>query len=183
MLEQDVIQYVEGDLFKSLDDVTNSGMLVVIPHVVNDEKVWGAGFVMPLAQRFPQARDAYLGDPGLKLGDTQFVTVARNVIVANMVAQSFGQEPPLRYDALDKCLIEVARKVDGEMAAAHSRQASWSHAEIRCPLFGAGIAGGDWVEIEKMICERWRGLTVGIYYLPQFLPPSLKPPPAQRSQP
>jgi hypothetical protein len=63
MAEQNLIHYVEGDLFKSLDEVRNSTTLVVIAHVVNDQKVWGVGFVLPLAQRFPEARDAYLGDP------------------------------------------------------------------------------------------------------------------------
>jgi hypothetical protein len=173
---QSQLRYVEGDLFKSLDGVDDK-TLIIIPHVVNDEKVWGAGFVIPLAQHFPLARELYMMNP-LKLGHTQFVTAGQdhatgavvNVIIANMVAQSFGQNPPLQYDALESCLKAVA--ID---ASEHNPE-SWEKVEIRCPLFGAGIAGGDWNKIEKLLRKHWKKLSVTVYYLPQFLPPNFKPP-------
>ena len=162
------LRYVEGDLFKSLDGLDDK-TLVLIPHVVNDEKVWGAGFVIPLAQRYPLAREMYLMNTDLKLGHTQFVNTG-NVVIANMVAQSFGKTPPLQYDALESCLKAVATDAAGYDSK------SWEKVEIRCPLFGAGIAGGDWKIIEKLLKRHWKTVPVTVYYLPQFLPPNFKPP-------
>jgi hypothetical protein len=45
-------------------------------------------------------------------------------------------------------------------------------------MFGAGLAGGNWTQIEEMIRQKWidAGLPVTIYYLPQSLPMGWKPP-------
>ena len=47
---------------------------------------------------------------------------------------------------------------------------------IACPMFGAGLAGGDWNTIEAMIKNTWGDVDTTVYYLPQFLPPGWSPP-------
>lgn len=53
------LTYVEGDLFEQIPKDTNPG-LIVIPHVCNNEGAWGKGFVLPLAEAYPDSRTAYI---------------------------------------------------------------------------------------------------------------------------
>jgi hypothetical protein len=61
--------------------------------VCNDIGGYGSGFVMALRERFPQAelhktfRNWQINDPLFGLGAVQFVEVATDIIVANIVAQ------------------------------------------------------------------------------------------------
>lgn len=47
--------------------------------------------------------------------------------------------PPIRYDALEKCLIKL------------SKQALQLNASVHMPRIGCGLAGGKWEEIEPLI--------------------------------
>lgn len=161
------IQYIEGDLFNHLDSFSTE-KYNLIPHVVNDIGAWGAGFVVPLGKRFPVAKNNYStlfnhSTPLAKLGDVQFVKVENSpeIVVCNMFAQhKVGGVRPLRYNALAACMDKVGTYVaDPETLAIHA------------PLFGAGLAGGNWEFIEKLIEDAWlqRGIDVTVYYLPGTL--------------
>jgi hypothetical protein len=83
-----------------------------------------------------------------------------------MIAQRFPPRDrpeitPLRYLALVKCMEDV-----GMRAAAHG--------SIVCPLFGAGLAGGDWAFIKLLIAELWlaRDINVTVFQLPPLITPS-----------
>ena len=163
------IKYVKGDLFEAIQHE-----VVVIPHVVNDEKLWGAGFVLPLTRCFPKSRAEYLAWEKCTLGHTQFVECSNTnnkAIVANMCAQKGvggswidGKEvPPIRYEALRICMFDVKQKIAKE------------NLKIVCPMFGSGLSGGDWLKIEEMIYEIWNEFDVTIYYFPQFLPQGFNP--------
>jgi len=45
-------------------------------------------------------------------------------------------------------------------------------AQIICPAFGSGLAGGSWAFIEQLIHDCWirLGIPVSVYYLPGTLP-------------
>jgi hypothetical protein len=95
------------------------------------------------------------------LGTVQFVEVQEHLWVANMVAQRSTVRPdnpkPIKYLQLAQCMDVV-----GNHAKEHG-------AEIHCPLFGAGLAGGNWDFIEELICELWccgRDLRVFVHQLP-----------------
>jgi len=179
------VEYQEGDLFEALP--ISGG--VVIPHVVNSVGAWGAGFVIPLGRKFPRAMETYRQwhknkewadlsvDPKVpfKLGNTIIPQVQWDnddniIFVANMLAQdglpSGSNRQPLQYDALEKCIVEV-----GEFAK--NRKLS-----VYCPLFGAGIAGGDWYKIELLVRKHWikQGVPVTCFYLRDKLPPGWNPP-------
>jgi O-acetyl-ADP-ribose deacetylase (regulator of RNase III) len=64
--------------------------------------------------------------------------------------------PPIRYDALDRCLSALAE------------EAVKLHAGIHMPRIGAGLAGGSWNRIEPLILKRLteRGIPVTVYDLP-----------------
>ncbi len=172
-----MIEYVQGDLFKHIAGSTNS---IVIPHIVNNLGIWGSGFVTPLGEAFPAAKDDYISRARIihtsetgtvedrknivyGLGDTHFVEVSDNIEVANMIAQygiRRGNTRPLRYNSLAKCLDAVA------VRAAIYQQ------EIHAPMFGSDRAGGNWLFIEEMIKDAWilPGIKVKIYYLPESIP-------------
>jgi hypothetical protein len=161
-----LIQYVEGDLFQFVASCPNK---VLIPHVCNDVGAWGAGFVIPLGRTYPLAREEYLQMStvdGYQLGHTGFVKVAPNVTVANMIAQGMGGQRPLRYNALSKCLDTV-----GDYADQYDMG-------IVAPMFGSGLAGGNWLFIEEMINDAWidRGIKVTVCYLLSNMPSNWKPP-------
>lgn len=174
--------YVEGDLFTL---APKAGGTVAIPHVCNDVGAWGAGFVVPLANKYPQSRASYLawfkgdapescvylGGPQFALGNTQMIAVASDpdVLVCNMIAQHrTGGVRPLRYNALAACMESVGRELKNH----------YPEPSIHAPLFGAGLAGGNWDFIEKLIEDCWlsRDVPVTIYYLRDKLPPGWSPP-------
>lgn len=157
-----MLKYIEGDLFKVLDKTEKP---VVIPHCCNNLGLMGSGFVVPLNIHFPQVKVQYQkkhAESPLQLGETQFINVRNNpeIIIANMIAQEgvgFKNGPPIRYEALQKCMTEIAEKTD-------------KNAIIIAPMFGAFLAGGDWNIIEKMIKRTWYNLDVNIHYLTGQLP-------------
>ena len=154
--------YGAGDATKPM----HSGCCI-IAHVCNDIGAWGKGFVLPLAQRYPQVKVQYKEwyqrktDPPFALGQVQFVSVDADVWVANMIGQHGiyrqGSTPPIRYDALRECLSRVR-----EFAREHK-------ADVQMPRIGCGLAGGDWNVVSEIIEYElvWHDLfSVMVYDLP-----------------
>lgn len=140
----------------------------ILVHVCNDIGAWGRGFVLPLAQRFPETARRYKAwasgeeQTPFALGQVQFVSVLSDLTVANLIGQHDiarkGQnlmQPPVRYEAIREGLKHVRDE-------AHRLGAS-----VHMPRIGAGLAGGDWPVIEFMINEELvqQGLDVTVYYL------------------
>ncbi|GLY06483.1 Appr-1-p processing protein [Actinoplanes sp. NBRC 101535] len=134
----------------------------IVAHVCNDLGGWGKGFVVAVSRRWPEPERAYRqwhrGRAGndFGLGAIQVVPVAPDVAVANMIGQhgmrTGSGGPPIRYDAVERCLAALA-------TAAAERQAS-----VHMPRIGCGLAGGRWTLIEPLIraalCERDVPVTV-----------------------
>lgn len=165
------IKYIEGDLFADLPK-EDDGIIRVIPHVVNSWGKWGAGFVVPLGNKFPKARESYLEWhkrktlPQFELGVCEPVLLADSLYVIHMLAQEgLGGKRPLRYNALVHCLDAVGRFCKGLQQDNED-----CNVKIIAPAFGAGLGGGDWRVIEPLIHDCWYGLDVTIYYLPGTLP-------------
>ena len=157
------IKYVKGDA----TNPSGEG-LKIICHVCNDVGGWGRGFVLALSKKWKDPENSYRKwsrksasmcvstDDMFRLGNIQFVPVEEDLMVANMIGQHDirwkNGEPPVRYDAIEKCLIKVAQ------------YAKENNASVVCPRFGAGLAGGDWSTIEdiiiKNLCENDIDVTV-----------------------
>ena len=135
----------------------------IVAHIVNDEGVWGKGFVLALDDRWPAPKQWYKkwwNHHSFALGEIQLVHVYTNVFVCNMVAQhgtrsyvnGFGESiPPIRYPELDRCLGRL-----------------WSHAiglnaKIHMPRIGTGLAGGKWEYIEYYINKNLDDIDVFVY--------------------
>lgn len=177
-----MITYHEGDLFKHLDKweaerSATENVITIVPHIVNNIGVFGAGFVVPLGKRYPIVREEYLNVSARLLGTTQSVVVSPNVVVVNMVAQNSVKPktidgvliPPIRYKALEDCMQDVYSLIS-------LYESEGKRVQIFAPLFGSGLAGGDWSKIEQMIKKYWNRIPVRIYYIPNNMPPGWTPP-------
>ncbi|GIF52219.1 O-acetyl-ADP-ribose deacetylase (regulator of RNase III) [Asanoa ferruginea] len=151
------IRYVTGDATRPLGAGPK-----IIAHVCNDTGGWGRGFVVALSRRWPEPERAYRAwhrDGAALLGEAQLVAVEPGLWVANMVGQHglrrAGNRPPIRYDALRRCLASVAEEAAALVASVHM------------PRIGAGLAGGRWEEIEPIIVDEVvaKGIQVTVYDL------------------
>jgi O-acetyl-ADP-ribose deacetylase (regulator of RNase III) len=139
----------------------------IIAHVCNDQGGWGKGFVLALSHHWPQPESAYRSwyrdrhENDFALGAVQFVQVADEVYVANMIGQHGYRNgpdgPPVRYPAIATALSAVGDRAIGLRASVHM------------PRIGCGLAGGRWEFIEPLIATHLleRGVAVTVYDLPQ----------------
>jgi len=107
------INYVIGDATNPAGDDPK-----IIVHVCNDIGGWGRGFVVALSKRWPEPEQSYRawhrGEEKtlFALGEVQFVQVADNIWVANMIGQrdvrTVSGVPPVRYEAIRNALKRVA---------------------------------------------------------------------------
>lgn len=132
------ITYTKGDATNPVGE----GMKIIV-HICNNKGGWGAGFVLALSKKWSEPEAVYRKKPRHILGDTDFVKVEEDIIVANMVAQhGFGTmngEPPIRYGAVRICLAEV------------NKLAYRLNATVHMPRIGCGLAGGEWSKIQSII--------------------------------
>jgi hypothetical protein len=117
----------------------------------------------------PKPGCAIIGPQTFALGSVQFVSVAPQLAVANMIAQrGYGPrgdtlhksedddpaQPPIRYDALTLCLKTVrtvAEKLGGS---------------VHMPRIGCSLGGGSWRRVEPIIEEMLDGREVYVYDFP-----------------
>lgn len=144
---------------------------VLLAHVVNDQGVWGRGFVLALSKRDGRPEREYRHwqasaalDRRSILGHVRVVPYQprtrydTNIWVANMCAQrgwrrGAGDPQALDEEALTQCLRDVARWVkNGE------------YTRVVMPRIGAGLGGASWSAIAKIIetelCEKDVHVTV-----------------------
>lgn len=155
-----MIEYVVGDA----TDPKVTGPKI-IAHICNDIGGWGRGFVLSLSQRHPEAEKAYrrwnadgsMGpdDRPFHLGEVQLVKVADDTWVANMIAQHGimpkNEMPPIRYEALERCLVSVAA------------YAKFYGTTVHMPRIGCGLAGGKWQYIEPLVEARLASQGIPVY--------------------
>ncbi|MCX5296206.1 macro domain-containing protein [Streptomyces sp. NBC_00193] len=135
----------------------------IIAHVCNDLGGWGKGFVLALSKRWSEPEAAYRawhrGRSGndFALGAVQLVQVRPDIWVANMVGQhgirTGSGGPPVRYEAIERCLDRLA---------AHATERG---ASVHMPRIGCGLAGGKWSRIEPLIRDELcaKGIPVTVY--------------------
>ncbi len=153
------ITYLKGDA----TDPSIQGHKIII-HCCNNcsPGAWGKGFVLALSRRWKEPESEYKKwSRGLitykpyELGQVQYVKVEKDLVVANMLGQeglrTKNGKPPIRYDAINKCLKDVAKIALKYKASVHS------------PRFGAGLAGGEWSKIEELIVENLCKKDIEVY--------------------
>ena len=121
----------------------------VIAHVCNDIGGWGKGFVLAISRRWPEPERSFRrwhrerAGNDFGLGATQLVQVRPDTWVVNMVGQrgtrTGSNGPPIRYDAVERCLAGLAG------------HAARLNASVHLPRIGCGLAGGKWERIEPLV--------------------------------
>ncbi len=149
------ITYLTGD---ATAPIATKGEKLIL-HVCNDVFAWGAGFVLALSRKWDAPELAYRSMDNLEMrqGTVQFIGVEKDITVCNMVAQNgirvVNNIKPINYYSVAVCLYQA------------NRFAIKNNATIHAPRFGAGLAGGDWNEIESII-KQFVTVDVFIYDLP-----------------
>jgi O-acetyl-ADP-ribose deacetylase (regulator of RNase III) len=166
-----MVNYIDGDLIK----LAKEAKFDVIVHGCNCHSKMGAGIAPQMAEAFGCDRFSMemWGSDINKLGNIDYQTVvlgenriwslsdAKNnrnepeLTVVNAYTQfnygrnhADGDSRPLDYEALRLCM----RKLNVEFAGKH----------IGMPKIGAGLAGGDWERIEKIIEAELKSCSVTI---------------------
>jgi O-acetyl-ADP-ribose deacetylase (regulator of RNase III) len=135
----------------------------VIAHICNDLGGWGKGFVLAVSRRWPEPERDYRqwhrerSKNDFRLGAVRLIQVRPDTWVANMIGQhgmKHGSSgPPIRYDAVEKCLTTLGEQAAGLEASVHM------------PRIGCGLAGGKWERIEPLVQSALsdRGIPVTVY--------------------
>lgn len=150
------IVYINGDATSPL-----AKGVKIIAHICNDIGGWGKGFVLAISAKWKepekQYRLWYNSKENFNLGEVQFVQVEQYIYVANMIGQkgikTGSKGPPIRYEAVEKCLEKLSEK------------AVELNASIHMPRIGCGLAGGKWEKIESLINKNLieKGIDVIVY--------------------
>lgn len=145
------IIYVKGDVTKAKEDV--------IAHGVNCKGAMGSGVALALLKRWSAVREQYMvkhQSEGWRLGDIQFVEVSGGKVVANCATQkSYLPRGKLHAD------YEAIQKVMDQLAF----YCAYNNKTLAIPKIGAGLAGGDWKIIKKIINSSFPNRPVYVYHL------------------
>lgn len=171
-MDKGILTNVIGDVTTPQKEKENE--IVYLPHVCNDIGGWGEGVVLAISRKWDNPErmyrfymDNHITGAGC-LGETVFAKCSGHVVVCNMIAQHEYQidanPRPLKYDALVKCMQDVATEIirhRGEYIFCEAPPAF----RIHCPKFGSDLAGGDWEFILALIEDIWleSGIDVVVY--------------------
>jgi O-acetyl-ADP-ribose deacetylase (regulator of RNase III) len=153
------IKYIKGD---ATEPIIIGDKYSVICHCCNALGAWGKGFVVPLGQKYPIAREKYLKFIKMtkeenRLGSVSFAKATDNIIVANIIGQYYTYPKdgkiPLDYEALEKgfkFIIEIFKM--------HKMPLT-----VHMPKIGCGLAGGDWNRVEEIIKNTFINSNIEVY--------------------
>lgn len=137
------IEYSNGDASESL------GKNFIICHVVNNKKKWGKGFVLSLEKKIPGAKKSYINffsetNENNVLGYVDFYS-RNDVFVASLFAQD-----GIRKNVKDKGVYISYESLKRSLNIVRYF-CLLNRKSIQMPRIGAGLAGGDWGIIAKII--------------------------------
>ena len=137
------MKIIKGDLIK----LALEGKFDVIVHGCNCYCTMGAGIAMAIKSEFPEVYEADCKtEKGSKdkLGTYSHATIEKNenkITVINAYTQHDYKGPGIKadYDAIRSVFKQLKSNYSGKL--------------IGYPKIGAGLAGGDWKQISKIIDE------------------------------
>lgn len=137
---------IKGDLIKLAID----GQFDVIVHGCNCFHTMGAGIALQIQRKFPKAfkadKETEYGD-SKKLGTFSYAEIKikdRTLYVVNAYTQySYKGKRNADYKAIQSAFKEIKKQFIGQ--------------RIGYPMIGAGLAGGDWNRISKIIDKELEG--------------------------
>jgi O-acetyl-ADP-ribose deacetylase (regulator of RNase III) len=142
------MEIIKGDVFDSF--LYPNSMVV---HGCNAQGVMGSGVARVVRNNFPAAYYEYVRhyeEHGLKLGEVINVMVLPSRYIANAITQEFYGNDGKRYVSY-KGIRETFSKI-------RTLAQELNIETINYPMIGAGLGGGDWGEISRIIDEQLDGL-------------------------
>ena len=141
----------------------------IIVHGCNAQGVMGAGVAKAIKENYPLAWEAYRGHYYLrhrigtrfKLGSIIWANCG-NKLIGNAITQEYyggGKKQYCSYEAIIKCMIRINHFLDAPLRKGQYEKI------VAMPKIGAGLAGGDWNIIEKIIEDELTDVQPVVYYL------------------
>ena len=138
-------------LYGDLLEMADAGKIDVLVHGCNCFCTMGKGIAKQIRMLYPSA---YLADCATrygdrtKLGSYTTASVVRNAQILTIVNAYTqfdyrGEQPKVNYDAIRSAFRKIKQEFSGQ--------------RIGYPKIGAGLAGGDWGTIQKIIEEELAG--------------------------
>lgn len=145
-----IVNYVKGNLVTLLKQAVSNDdsaydKKVFFAHGCNCQAAMGSGIAPQIAKAFPQVEEQdrliskffhHIDDARRMLGTANPVSLSKNVTLFNSYTQ-FNPGKDLSYTALEYVFREL-----NILCAGHI---------LIIPRIGAGVAGGDWEKISKII--------------------------------
>lgn len=160
------IVYRKGDLLEAPE--------IVLAHGCNAQGVMGSGVAKAIRARYPSAYAAYRAqyenhNLGLNLGDVIWVSQSDGKTIANCITQErYGKDGRryVDYDAVRLCM----REINAVGFALQQQKRNWwdevdSFFRFAMPKIGAGLGGGNWDEIAKIVEEETIWVQAVVYEL------------------
>lgn len=142
------IQYIDGDLIDIYFDKLNTKENIVFAHGCNCHAAMKSGIAAGIAKRIPEVERVdfeYNKQFTIKenmLGTFSIYRPNEYIDFVNLYTQFYpGRD--LRYEALEQAFDCIDRCV----------ACRFVETDLYIPMIGAGIAGGDWEKISKIIEE------------------------------
>ncbi len=139
------------------DDIMNCAENYIL-HGCNAQRVFGAGVALAIKKKYKHAYTAYMKGSH----DLGTVTYSKDIdgkIVFNCITQEFyGREigkQYVSYEAIRKCIKRVDIMFSEGFLGRH----------VAMPLIGAGLGGGDWEVIKRIIEDNSNNFQPVVYYL------------------
>lgn len=146
-----MIKYIKGDLFTA--DVN------VIAHGTNCVGGFGSGIAGRIARDYPHVKEDYLdiyNKWGHELGWVNYVRIGPSKYIANCNTQ---------YNYLPRGVCHVDYKAIEECMYVLHLDCKKLNRTIAIPKIGAGLGGGDWDKIEKIINKVFDDMEILCYTL------------------
>jgi O-acetyl-ADP-ribose deacetylase (regulator of RNase III) len=149
------MKMVKGDMLENI----NPEILTVLLHGCNCFHVMGAGIAQQLVNRWPKVLEVDKQTAkGVreKLGSNSCARINDRLLIVNCYTQfMYGKnQRQVDYEAVYNCLYDVAFLF---------KTYDISTVDMRAPMIGCGLAGGDWDIIRPMFEKLLPNIT--IYYL------------------
>ena len=150
------IKYVKGDLLQAPERC--------ILHGCNAQGVMGSGVAKLIRAKWPSAYLAYKASEqhnGMRLGVVTYAAQEDGKVIFNGVTQEFyGRDGKhyVDYAAIKEVIEAVNFYIEAQNCAPDYRS-------VAMPMIGAGLGGGDWNIISKIIEEESVSFQPVVYYL------------------
>lgn len=152
------IEYRLGNLFEDPS-------VRFLAHCCNAQRVQRSGFAKELRERYPGAYQAYYDEPSLDMGKIIPYEAPDSRVIFHLIGQKFYGRDGARYVSYD-AIAEGIETLD-------TIAPSLGMDSLAMPLIGAGLAGGSWAVLSRIIEEYSTNFRPVVYYLPNLLPNGL----------